>query len=148
MWSLGGECPYAEGGQFLPSTRGQCELSVAKTNRPYSSAPSHINHNPVNLQSHHLSDTLTSTAPDRLSKPRDLSIRPARPHDRHVSRQPLPRVLTSSKCLSRQARPDLDTTVEDAPLPHITPAKARFPLISHTRRKITTGEAGTDSTHR
>lgn len=43
--------------------------------------------------------------------------RPLRPHDhRHVSRQPLPRLLTSAECISRSPRLDIDTLHPHAPL--------------------------------
>ena len=66
----------------------------------------------------------------------------------HVSRQSLPRLLTSSKCLSSPVRPDLNPSIEIASLNLPPTPKTRLPFIGLTRRSITTTDARTGTAHR
>jgi len=66
----------------------------------------------------------------------------------HVSRQPLPCLLTSAKCLSSPVRPDLNPIIKNASLDLPPTTKTRVPLVSFARRSISTTKAGTITTHR
>lgn len=83
-----------------------------------------------------------------LASPKALN-RATRPYThQHVSRQPLPCLLTPSKRLSSAARPDLNTTFK-TPYITLTPApETRLHLERDTRRSIAACKTATSTSYR